>query len=123
MSEIRAELFFKLLGLSYSIHSAMAARDNEIIFHDRESYQKVMGDFASHLVNRYGMDEVESWYFDLWKDMDYLRELSKGEIDYLRRAATPKVEMRKLHVSDGVLRIGTRMQAHEIKALDIRYQY
>lgn len=27
-----------------------------------------MNDFASHLINRYGMDEVESWYFELWKD-------------------------------------------------------
>lgn len=60
---------------------------------------------------------------DLWADMDYLRNLSKGEIDYLRRGAMPKVEMRKIHVDDGVMRIDTKLLAHEIKALDIHYQY
>lgn len=58
-----------------------------------------------------------------WKDMEYLHNLSKGEIDYLRRSAMPKVELRKLKVEDGVLRVETKLLAHEIKALDIRYQY
>ena len=49
--------------------------------------------------------------------------LSKGEIEYLRRGATPKVEMRKIHVDDGILRIETKLLAHEIRALDIHYQY
>ena len=62
------ELSFKPMDVSYSINSAMTSKDNEIIFHDRESYQKVMHDFASHLINRYGMDAVETWYFELWKD-------------------------------------------------------
>ena len=62
------ELSFKPMDVSYSINSAMTSKDNEIIFHDRESYQKVMHDFASHLINRYGMDVVETWYFELWKD-------------------------------------------------------
>ena len=57
------ELSFKPMDVSYSINSAMTSKDNEIIFHDRESYQKVMHDFASHLINRYGMDVVETWYF------------------------------------------------------------
>lgn len=58
-----------------------------------------------------------------WKDMEYIRNLSKGEIDYLRRAAMPKVELRKIRVEDGVLRVETKLMAHEIKALDIRLQY
>lgn len=62
------ELSFKPIHVNYTINSTLAERDNDIIFHDRDSYQKVMQDFASHLVNRYGMDEIESWYFELWKD-------------------------------------------------------
>lgn len=55
--------------------------------------------------------------------MDYLKNLSKGEVEYIRRGAMPKVEMRKIHVEDGVLRVDTKLMAHEIKALDIHYQY
>lgn len=62
------ELSFKPIHVSYSINSTLAQKDNDIIFHDRESYEKVMNDLASHLINRYGVDEVESWYFELWKD-------------------------------------------------------
>lgn len=62
------ELSFKPLDVSYSIYSALSERDNDIIFHNRDSYKKIMNDFATHLTNRYGVDEIESWYFELWKD-------------------------------------------------------
>lgn len=62
------ELSFKPIHVSYSINSSLAEKDNQIIFHERDSYEKVMQDFAVHLVNRYGMEEVETWYFELWKD-------------------------------------------------------
>lgn len=60
---------------------------------------------------------------DIWKDMEYMQNLSRGEIDYMRREASPKVEMKRLRVKDGVLRIATEMQPHEIKKLDISYQF
>lgn len=60
---------------------------------------------------------------DIWRDMEYITSLSKGEVEYMRRSATPKVEMRRIHVEDGVLRIETKLKAHEIRALDIHYQY
>lgn len=62
------ELSFKPIHVSYSIHSSLAEKDNDIIFHDSEGYTKVMNDFASHLLNRYGVEQVETWYFELWKD-------------------------------------------------------
>ncbi|MDD3402454.1 MAG: helix-turn-helix domain-containing protein [Hespellia sp.] len=62
------ELSFKPLDVSFSLNSTLSERENDIIFHDRNSYQKIMNDFAAHLTNRYGIDEIESWYFELWKD-------------------------------------------------------
>lgn len=62
------ELSFKPLHVSYSINSPLVNRDNDIIFHDWKGYQTVMEEFAVHLVNRYGVDEIEKWYFELWKD-------------------------------------------------------
>lgn len=62
------ELSFKPIHVSYTINSTLAKKENDILFHERESYEKVMQDLASHLINRYGMDEIETWYFELWKD-------------------------------------------------------
>ncbi|RGH40230.1 MULTISPECIES: GH39 family glycosyl hydrolase [Clostridia] len=62
------ELSFKPTDVNYTINSAVGDRYNEIIFHDRESYVEVMQAFSSHIANRYGVNEIESWYFELWKD-------------------------------------------------------
>lgn len=62
------ELSFKPIHVSYTINSSLAQKENEILFHERESYEKVMHDLASHLINRYGLEEIETWYFELWKD-------------------------------------------------------
>ena len=41
----------------------------------------------------------------------------------MKRSANPKVDMRRITVEDNVLRIETKLKAHEIKVLDIHYQY
>ena len=60
---------------------------------------------------------------DIWREMDYMKNLSKGEVDYIRRGAMPKVGMRKIKVEDGELWVETQMKAHEIKVMEIYYQY
>ena len=60
---------------------------------------------------------------NIWKNMDYIGNLSKGEVEYMKRSANPKVDMRRITVQDNVLRIETKLKAHEIKVLDIHYQY
>ena len=62
------ELSFKPTDVNYTLNSSVGDRYNEIIFHDRESYVEVMQAFSSHIANRYGVNEIESWYFELWKD-------------------------------------------------------
>ena len=62
------ELAFKPTDVNYTINSSVGERYNEIIFHDRESYVEVMQAFSSHIANRYGINEIEDWYFELWKD-------------------------------------------------------
>lgn len=78
---------------------------------------------GDYLMRTFYINQENGSIQDLWSDMEYLRNLSKGEIEYLRRGAMPRVEMRKIHVEDGILRVDTKMMAHEIKALDIHYQY
>lgn len=40
---------------------------------------EVMKEFCMHLVNRYGADEVESWYFEFWNDPKLHMEKEDGE--------------------------------------------
>lgn len=35
-------------------------------FFDLPTYKKIIREFCTHLVNRYGVDEIESWFFELW---------------------------------------------------------
>lgn len=35
-----------------------------------EKWQKYISDFISFLINRYGKEEVESWYFEVWNEPD-----------------------------------------------------
>ncbi len=77
---------------------------------------------GDYLMRIYYINRENGSVQDIWKDMDYLKNMSKGECDYMQRAAMPKVEMKKIKVEDRVLRIETRLQAHEIKALEIHYQ-
>ena len=78
---------------------------------------------GNYLMRVFYVNEDHGSVQNIWKDMEYIKNLSKGEIDYLRRSAMPKVELRKLKVEGGVLRVDAKLSAHEIRALDIRYQY
>jgi beta-xylosidase len=60
---------------------------------------------------------------DTWKDMEYIPNLSKSEIDYLKRSSMPHIEMKRIQVEDNTLRIETRLQPHEIRILRIVYQF
>lgn len=39
------------------------------------------------------------------------------------KSATPGIKMQRVHVDDHILRIETTLKAHEIRMLDIHYQY
>lgn len=60
---------------------------------------------------------------DVWKDMGYFDSLSREELTYIRKSATPGIKMQRVHVDDHILRIETTLKAHEIRMLDIHYQY
>lgn len=59
---------------------------------------------------------------DVWKKMGFIKNLSKDEIDYMKRCAVPRTEMRRIKVENHNLQIGAELMAHEIRLFDIRYQ-
>ena len=42
-------------------------RDNIGLF-DYDYYKRLIKDLSIHLVNRYGVEEIESWFFELWNN-------------------------------------------------------
>lgn len=64
---------------------------NELFVND-EGIQHFMSSLAVHLVNRYSVEEVEKWYFELWKPereedlvKSYVSDNDKSIMDYLQK--------------------------------------
>lgn len=51
--------------------------------YDAETFEKIIREFCTHLVNRYGVDEIETWYFEYWNSNDEktMDNMSAMEID------------------------------------------
>ncbi len=43
-------------------------QEREIIFDDSSEFAATMHAFMIHCVNRYGIEELEKWYFEQWGD-------------------------------------------------------
>ncbi len=62
------ELGFKPILLLRNVKNYMVAQVREILFRDLGEYRRFLYALVSHYVNRYGMEEVEKWYFEQWND-------------------------------------------------------
>lgn len=62
------ELGFKPLRLIKNIQLFILSEERENIFADREEYREFLVQLLKHCANRYGMNEMETWCFEQWKD-------------------------------------------------------
>ena len=60
---------------------------------------------------------------DIWKRLQYSKNLARDEMQYLEKSAIPRMEMKKVHVEGGVLELENVLMAQEIRLLDIQYRY
>lgn len=65
------ELGFKPIRLLKNLDDFMVSEEREIIFKTTADYAEFLNQYLKHCVNRYGMEEVEAWYFEQWKDPRY----------------------------------------------------
>ncbi|MDD3402510.1 MAG: helix-turn-helix domain-containing protein [Hespellia sp.] len=72
----------------------------------------------THLVNRENGSAQ-----DIWKRLEYGKNLTKDEMRYLRKSAIPRMEMNHVQVHNDVLEIDCMLMEQEIRLLDIRYHY
>lgn len=61
------ELGFKPYYLTRSVDKERTT-ERPISFHNLADYHRILYAFLAHVVNRYGLSEVENWYFEQWGD-------------------------------------------------------
>ncbi len=62
------ELGFKPVNLLRTTDNMHVLQEREIIFDDSSEFAATMHAFMIHCVNRYGIEELEKWYFEQWGD-------------------------------------------------------
>ncbi|WP_281550016.1 GH39 family glycosyl hydrolase [Murimonas intestini] len=72
------ELGFKPVALHRSLRAAIVMEKEEIPFGGIDSYENFVTAFTTHLVNRYGLEEVETWYFEQWSGEDFETDRMDG---------------------------------------------
>lgn len=74
------ELGFKPILLVEKLDGYLREEIRPFIFETPEKYKNFLRIMLEHYVNRYGLEEVEKWYFEQWKD----ERLIDNENDYHR---------------------------------------
>lgn len=62
------ELGFKPVVLLKNVYNTIVSEERDIIFESHEEYKDIIHSLVAHCVNRYGLEQVESWYFEQWGD-------------------------------------------------------
>lgn len=68
------ELGFKPTILVEKLDGYIISEEKEILFKSMAEYRAFLYAMITHYVNRYGIEEVEHWYFEQWKDPRMLKE-------------------------------------------------
>ena len=78
---------------------------------------------GTYLVKTFYVNRTGGSVQDLWRKMEYAKGLARDEMEYLKRSASPRMEMKSYVVENGILEIENVLLEQEIRLLDIQYQY
>ena len=78
------ELSFMPSALASGDKTGLAYKNNITMPKDLAAWQKFISDFIGFLLARYGNDEVESWYFEVWNEPDLDLFFAGSKDDYLK---------------------------------------
>ncbi len=72
------EMGYKPKQLHSTLTKTLIAEKREIAFQSLHSFKRFIMNLITHLTNRYGVEEIENWYFEQWSGED----IEKGENEY-----------------------------------------
>lgn len=78
---------------------------------------------GNYLVKCFYINRENGSAQDIWKRMEYAKGLAKDEMEYLKRSASPRVEMKNIVVDQETLELEYVLLEQEIRLLDIQYRY
>lgn len=78
---------------------------------------------GSYQIRIYYVNKENGSAQEIWRKLEYEKRLGKEEVEYLKKRAVPSMEMRTVQVENGVLELENRLEAQEIRLLDICYRY
>lgn len=76
-----------------------------------------------YLVKTHYVNRANGSVQDIWRRLEYGKNLKKDEMTYLQKTAIPTMEMYHVQVVEDTMELETTMMEQEIRLLDIRYQY
>ena len=120
---------FKCLSSQYVFTEEDEIKVEELINYMEDSDSLKLKFVLNHMKN--GTYLVKTFYVnrtggsvqDLWRKMEYAKGLARDEMEYLKRSASPRMEMKSYVVENGILEIENVLLEQEIRLLDIQYQY
>lgn len=77
---------------------------------------------GDYQVKIYRINDTNGNVLGTWKDLGYMKDLSKNDIRYFRRICEPNLKIRMSNSRDGVLHIEEELQPNEIMFIKIYYQ-
>lgn len=97
------ELSFMPSSLASGKRTGLHYRNNITPPRDYDAWEKYIAEFAQYLIGRYGHEEVESWYFEVWNEPDLKAFFTGSQKDYFKLYAHT---VRALKSVDEKLRVG-----------------
>ncbi|MCQ5144460.1 GH39 family glycosyl hydrolase [Enterocloster bolteae] len=113
------ELGFKPIAHTKTVDNEMPL-ERVICFNSLHDYQNILYAFGAHCANRYGLEEVETWYFEQWGDPRIISGDGYGEYFEVFETAyhTVKSLSPQIHVGGaGFGRLYTTLDFKEIISL------
>lgn len=93
-------------------------------FEDRDSLdlQLELNDLpnGTYQIKTYCINIKNGNVMNIWKEMDYEKDLSRNDIKYFRRMCEPKLTIRKQEVEDAKLKLSIQMQYNEIAFIRVQ---
>ncbi len=62
----------------------------------------------------YSINENNGSVLDIWREMEYEKELTRNDIKYFRRVCEPKLRIQKIKAENNVLKVSLSLAANEI---------
>lgn len=94
------ELGYKPKNIHKTLHDRLVAEERVNGFKQITGTKQFFGSFIRHLVNRYGIEEVEKWHFEQWKGEDFVNDYGNEQffevfesLYHVIKAVSPKTKV------------------------------